>query len=171
MVVTRFAEVWQIPNFPDYLITPNGHIWSTFSDKWMNPSHDKNGYAVVGLYKNKKRYYRKVHRLVLETFVGLCPNGMECCHINGDISRNHIYNLRWDTKSNNTKDSIKHGTYVDNRGEKSGMSKLKEVNVKSIILIYALGRMSQRQIGKLYNISQQQVSRIIKRIDWKHIWS
>lgn len=54
---------------------------------------------------------RKVHRLVLDAFVGPRPTGMECCHNDGDPTNNHVSNLRWDTKSANCLDSVQHGTH------------------------------------------------------------
>lgn len=48
---------------------------------------------------NYKHHY--VHRLVLETFVGPCPEGMECDHVNRDRSDNRLQNLRWVTSVDN----------------------------------------------------------------------
>jgi hypothetical protein len=56
-------------------------------------------------------FTRKVHRLVLETFVGPCPDGMECCHNNGDPADNRLENLRWDTLSSNAYDRVEHGVH------------------------------------------------------------
>lgn len=56
------------------------------------------------------RQTRKVHRMVLESFVGLAPDGMVCCHNDGDPSNNRLENLRWDTPSANMLDRVKHGT-------------------------------------------------------------
>lgn len=50
-----------------------------------------------------------VHRLVLTTFVGPQPEGQEGCHWNGDASDNRLANLRWDTRSGNRLDMIRHG--------------------------------------------------------------
>lgn len=47
--------------------------------------------------------------LVLEAFVGLCPEGMECCHQDDDRSNNRLENLRWDTHANNVKDGYRNG--------------------------------------------------------------
>jgi hypothetical protein len=47
--------------------------------------------------------------LVLEAFVGACPNGMECCHNDDNRSNNGLGNLRWDTHVNNVKDGYKNG--------------------------------------------------------------
>ena len=54
-----------------------------------------------------------IHRLVLDNFVGPCPEGMEACHSNGDYTDNRLENLRWDTKSSNMQDQIRHGTHVN----------------------------------------------------------
>jgi hypothetical protein len=50
-----------------------------------------------------------VHRLVLEAFTGPCPDGMEGCHDNGSPSDNRLTNLRWDTRSANRHDTVRHG--------------------------------------------------------------
>lgn len=54
-------------------------------------------------------FYRvAVHRLVLESFVGPCPEGMEACHNNGNGFDNRLENLRWDTHGANM---IEQGKY------------------------------------------------------------
>lgn len=50
-----------------------------------------------------------VHRLVLGAFVGPCPAGMECRHLNGDSTDNRVENLAWGTHVENVKDVIAHG--------------------------------------------------------------
>jgi hypothetical protein len=50
-----------------------------------------------------------VHTLVLNAFTGPSPDGMECCHNDGDPSNNVHSNLRWDTRSNNIKDDFRSG--------------------------------------------------------------
>jgi len=57
-----------------------------------------------------KKYTKRVHRLVLEAFVGPAPKGMVCCHWNGDPTDNRLSNLRWDTPKANQSDSVRHGT-------------------------------------------------------------
>lgn len=52
-----------------------------------------------------------VHELVLTAFVGPCPEGMEGCHNNGNGLFNSLTNLRWDTRSENTFDRVRHGTH------------------------------------------------------------
>ena len=57
----------------------------------------------------------RVHRLVLEAFVGPCPDGMEGCHNDGVPTRNHLGNLRWDTQSENMYDRVRHGVHAHAR--------------------------------------------------------
>lgn len=73
------------------------------------------GYARVRLSLAGKNTNIGVHRLVLFAFVGPCPPGMEACHGNGDRLDNRLGNLRWDTKSANTRDQVTHGTHVNAR--------------------------------------------------------
>ncbi len=44
------------------------------------------------------------HILVLETFVGPCPDGFECAHRNTVRNDNRLENLRWTTHSDNLRD-------------------------------------------------------------------
>lgn len=54
--------------------------------------------------------HHRVHRLVLEAFIGSCPEGMEGCHKDGNPANNALTNLRWGTKASNFEDQITHGT-------------------------------------------------------------
>jgi len=65
----------------------------------------------VRLTKNGVVRNVSVHRIVLEAFVGPCPPGMEGCHNDGNPRNNVLTNLRWDTRSENQRDSIRHGTH------------------------------------------------------------
>ena len=68
------------------------------------------GHVVLTLRRDGGVHLRRVHRLVLESFVGPCPSGMEACHNDGDPANNRLDNLRWDTRSENQNDSVQHGT-------------------------------------------------------------
>jgi hypothetical protein len=70
------------------------------------------GYLGVFLGKRRRGY---VHRFVLETFVGPCPEGMEACHGPNGVSDNSLANLRWDTKSANAADMIRAGNKTQQR--------------------------------------------------------
>lgn len=69
------------------------------------------GYLVVGLSKDGVIKMRLVHRLVLEAFVGPCPEGMVTCHYDDIPENNHISNLRWDTEGANALDKVRNGNH------------------------------------------------------------
>lgn len=68
------------------------------------------GYMQTTLTRDGVCVTKKIHRLVLEAFVGPCPSGMEACHDNGIRDDNRPSNLRWDTPRANAADRIAHGT-------------------------------------------------------------
>lgn len=49
------------------------------------------------------------YRLVLEAFVGPCPDGMEALHWDDDFGNNAIENLRWGTRTENMRDMSRNG--------------------------------------------------------------
>ena len=51
----------------------------------------------------------RVHQLVLEAFVGPCPEGLMACHWDDDPTNNHVSNLRWDTHQSNMRDRVRNG--------------------------------------------------------------
>lgn len=69
-----------------------------------------NGYRTVGLHMSGSETRRTVHRMVLESFVGKRPAGMQACHYDGDRANNKLSNLRWDTIEGNVRDKFRHGT-------------------------------------------------------------
>jgi len=105
------------------------------------------------------------HQLVLKTFVGPCPEGMEGCHSNGDPTDDRLENVRWDTHKNNMADCARHGRMPDIRGEKSGSAKLTNDNVKGI----RASRAPTATLAVRYNVSGATIRRVKTRKIWKHI--
>lgn len=67
------------------------------------------GYPWVTLCRDGAKRRMFVHRLVLETFVGTAPDGMQACHYNDVPDDNRLANLRWDTASANGLDKVRNG--------------------------------------------------------------
>lgn len=64
------------------------------------------GYLYVTLTRAGERRNKYVHVLVLEAFVGPCPEGHEACHGPAGRYVNTPENLRWDTRRANVMDSV-----------------------------------------------------------------
>ncbi len=70
-------------------------------------------YLRIGLNRPGERQRKHlVHRLVLEAFVGPCPDGFESRHYpDHDTANNALANLSWTTRSQNARDQIERGTF------------------------------------------------------------
>ena len=146
-----------------YEISNHGNVRSLKTGKIKNQTiNKKDNRPFLNLWKENKQKIMRPHKLVLEAFVGICPQGMECCHNDGNTFNNHIDNLRWDTHTSNIHDRIKHGT--SNRGERCGTSKLTLEQVNSIRKDDRL----QRIIAEEYGVKQSLISRIKNGVRWQH---
>ena len=146
-----------------YEVSNHGNIRSIKTNKIKNPTiNKKDNRPFLNLWKENKQKIMRPHKMVLEAFVGKCPEGMECCHNDGNSFNNHLDNLRWDTHKSNIHDRIKHGT--SNRGERCGASKLTLEQVRAIRKDNRL----QRLIASDYGIAESMVSRIKNGVRWQH---
>lgn len=158
-------EIWKpVVGFEGiYEVSNHGQIRSLKTGKIKKITIDKStNRPFLNLWKNNKQFVVRVHKLVLEAFVGKCPEGLECCHNDGNSFNNHIDNLRWDTHQSNIHDRIKHGT--SNRGERCGTAKLTLEQVRAIRKDTRL----QKEIAAQYGVTQNTISRIKNGIRWKH---
>jgi len=130
----------------------------------LKPYLANNGYLVVSASKEGKDSPVLVHRKVLETYAGPCPRGMEACHKDGNRLHNHVSNLRWDTREENSKDKIKHGTMI--RGEQSNLSKLSEQDVSIVRNLYEQG-LSVNYIAHVYGMSKSGIRDVLSGKSWK----
>lgn len=55
------------------------------------------------------------------------------------------------------------------KGESNSSAKLKEKDVLKIRKLYKIGNYTQQQLANIFNIRQQNISKIINRLKWKHI--
>lgn len=87
------------------LICTDGHVMMPTTNKYGNPRWTLGTTGAHGGYLRARiqgKDYR-VHHLVLETFVGMCPPGMQCDHINRNRTDNRLENLRWVTPKENSR--------------------------------------------------------------------
>lgn len=158
-----------IPGFPMYKVTKDGKVWSIKNNRFLKSCANSSGYPLVSLFKNdSKQHSCHVHRLVLEAYVGPCPEGMEACHYDGSRSNNNLDNLRWDTRSSNQLDVTRHGNRL---GEDNHQSKLTIPKVRLIIYQYRAGLFNMQELATAYSVSKQLIWQILHKKAWKHIWT
>lgn len=176
LTLTSEIEYRDIPGFPGYRATSEGHIescWTSGShggmqSQWrrMLPWVTRDGRFIVGIYRNGTRSRRPIHRLVCEAFHGPCPAGCECCHNDGCCTNNVPFNLRWDTHKRNCVERREQGSAAI--GERNGNAFLTASDVCGIRMMGASG-IPQRAIAMHFAITQASVSLIIRGESWRHV--
>lgn len=162
----------EIPTFPDYYATPEGDIWSgsrKYSPRCnkLKPALNSEGRPIVSLCKNNQVFTRVIYRLILETFIGPCPKGMEGCHKNDIRTDNELKNLRWDTHFNNAQDALRNNKYINPKGEKSHNAKLNNLQVRIIRRLLEFRTLTQKEIGKIFKVHRYTISQIKTGKNWK----
>lgn len=153
--VVRFETRYEVSDTGIVRTIKNGHI--------KVPQILRYGHHAVLLWCGNKQNMIRVHRMVLEAFVGPCPAGMECRHIDGKSANNAVSNLAWGTSTENQRDRVRHGT--SNRGERCAAAKLTTAQILAIRDDLRL----QREIAADYGVGASQISRIKAKLRWSHI--
>ena len=166
--VNSIVTYREVPGFPGYRVGDDGSVWTSkfpggrkgFAG-WRKRGLPlrSGGYPVATFKDNGKCKQWAVHRLVLEVFVGQCPDGMEACHNDGNPSNNNLNNLRWDTHKNNIKDKIPHGTMCG--GEAHPRCIISDEIVGKIKEEYVPRRVTAPFLANKYGISACHVRDII----------
>lgn len=168
-------EIWKdIPNYEGlYKISNKGRVKSIIERGGKKPREMKmqkrNGYLRVPLTDiNGVRSHKSIHRLVLESFIGV-NNELEVNHKNGIKSDNRLSNLEWCTRSQNQIHAFKNNLQTALKGFDIHNSVLSDKDVISIRNEYNKSGATYQSIADRYNITKQNVYCIIKRKTWSHV--
>jgi hypothetical protein len=104
-------EEWKILKECDnYEISNLGNIRNIKTRRILKQSDDKDGYKIISLSKNNKKYNFRVHRLIALSFIENKENKPLLDHIDRNRQNNKIDNLRWvDAKENSNNKIFKLG--------------------------------------------------------------
>lgn len=87
-------EIWKpMLNFPNYEVSNTGKVRRERNHRELKLYTDANGYVVVRLFYQKKKYTRYIHRIIWGSF-NLCDCELTIDHIDGDKTNNTLGNLR-----------------------------------------------------------------------------
>ena len=138
------------------------NVYNEDTKQFMAGGKDKNGYHIVSLSLNGKKYTRKIHRLVALAFIPNPENKSEVNHKDGDKWNNDVSNLEWVTPLENTRHACNNNIRY---------SVLTEETVVKICEILEKGDVRISNIARLFNIKSEHVCKIKRGLIWKDIVS
>jgi hypothetical protein len=164
------VERWvPVPGWPGYETSNHGRLRSyrrsgdTGKPILIATKPRPSGYHFARLWNGMENSkVLGVHAIVLMSFVGPKPPGMDPCHIDGKRDNNRLDNLRWGTRSENQRDSLRHGTH--------GNALLRERDIPRIWQRLVTGE-KPPAIAKDYATSPGTIYSIKYGQSWVHITS
>ena len=143
-----------------YMIYSDGRIYNTEKDIFMKGGMDKDGYHIVSLSLNGKRFTRKFHRLVADAFIPN-PNDLPLVnHKDGDKMNNHHSNLEWVTDAENVHHACEH---------KLRKSTIDKKTAKKICKMLESGKYRIYEISEKLGVSKSSISKIKNGTNWTSV--
>jgi hypothetical protein len=177
--VTRAPEHYEVSNFgrvrrATYAPT-SPYMTMTSPGRLRKLTRGHHDYQFVILSVRNKIIPCIVHQLVAEAFLDPKPTPQHTVnHIDGDPTNNHVRNLEWATRLEQTQHAIRLGLMDPNgikqyqtRGEQHYAAKLTEEIVR--VIRNAPPRFSSLDLAELFGCSTSTVSRIQTRKNWEHV--
>jgi hypothetical protein len=151
-----------IPNYERYLITEDGQVFSTKSNKLLRQYDVGKGYKAVELWNSNGGKRHTIHRLVALTYL---PNPDSLPFINHkdlDKTNNHVSNLEWCTAQLNVLHAINSGVHAAARNRKL------DVDKQRVIRKLHKEGLSTVEIAKRIGVSQTAVSHFLIGYSYKN---
>lgn len=159
-------------NCPGYSVHPEGLLKGR-RDTLMKGGRDKDGYTIFCIQDaGKPSITKKLHRVMVETFLGAIPEGMCVNHINGVKDDNRICNLEVVTYSANTIHAFevlkRPPSSASHIGSNNPNAVFTEDDVRLIRQRHANGE-TGKAIATSLGVSTPCINRMIARKSWAHV--
>jgi hypothetical protein len=160
--MTENNEIWlEIPTNPNYECSNLGRVRNRRTSKLVKQIPDERGYKRVMLFTDGKNYFRRVARLIWETF-----NDQPCLltidHRDRNKENNNLSNLR----------CISHQDNSLNRpypGKKNNRYNLTDEIKVEILTKYNSGEWSTYAINQKFGIPSNYICMVMKRGTWNKL--
>lgn len=151
-----------------YVIKSDGTVYDNFKNRYISQCLNKHGYLTCSIVFDYGRKTCNIHKLIAEHFIPNPKNKICVNHIDHNKQNNNIKNLEWVTYKENTMHSMRYNRFHKKHGEGHYLSKLKENQINIIRQAYVFGT-KQKDLSKIFNVSQLSIHAVVKRKTWKHV--
>jgi hypothetical protein len=142
----------------------SGRVWRNKGTGYWCDNYTPAGYraiAISGGHRGSRCYYVVAHRAIWWFLRGPIPEDMQINHLNGIRDDNRIENLEVVTRSENMKHQAELFGRPWTKRRRHGF-KLSDDDINAVRQLSADG-MFQAELARLFDLSQQMVSRIVLR--------
>lgn len=143
----------------------NGYGFGQYGDFYglkgqaRKPDKNPEGYAIAKFLVNGKRKTVAIHRIVAKLWLGECPQGLQCDHIDNDKMNFRLDNLRYLTQAENlARRRLVSGTLHHN-------AKLSWELACEIRDRHAAGE-SQRSLSRNFSVDRNIIRRVLEGKTW-----
>jgi hypothetical protein len=163
-----------------YRVGSDGSIWTrkirvkgnrsgwTLGPRWrrLKPAINRDGYPIVEIRGKTLR----VHHLILKSFIGPRPEGMQACHVNDDPQDNRLSNLKWGTARENVADARLNGRLVINifMYDQYPKAKLNPDKAREIRRRHAAGE-THGLLAREFRVDPKTIWHIVRNLRWRHV--
>jgi predicted DNA-binding protein YlxM (UPF0122 family) len=157
------------PIFKNYLIYKDGRVFNKLSGKFLTIRVDFFGYCTATVRESvgSQWYWKKVHRLVAETYLPNPENKREVNHIDCNKENNNLENLEWATSKENKTHAFQNNLYSC-VAENSLTAILTNSQVHEICKHIEDG-LDNNSIAEIYSVDKGRISDIRIGRRWKSI--
>lgn len=164
-------KIWRpVVGFEDrFSVSPEGEIRRNRDGYILRPHPVVGGYLRVTMSLNGRARNILVHRIVMEAFVGPCPEGHEVDHEDGDPANNALSNLSYMTPSQNVRAAFDRGHRSPAHGEAHASARLNDSLVMTLRSMAAAGASCAWLARSLGFSDPSIVQRAVNNTTWRHL--
>lgn len=153
----------------NYAVSKDGRVFNIKYNRELKNKIDSKGYYVVSLSVDGIIIDQRVHRLVAIAYIPNPNDYPMVNHLDGNKLNPYYTNLEWTTAKGNAEHASKTGLLNAAKLENHGKAQLTNQQVSEICELMESGQVTQREISKLYGVSEFVIREIRLGNNWVDI--
>ena len=155
----------ELEEAPGYFLSNFGHLYNSNRQHFLKPKRmDRSKHLGFCLYRNGKRYYYYLHRLLAKYYIPNPDNLPIVRHLDDDVDNFDLDNLSYGTQRDNIHDAIRNGhahILTDDDREKSYQRSRTPIIAKNIKTSKATLYISQGAAARALHVHQSNIHKVL----------